>query len=1093
MHTTGNQKCSWYQTAANVAPSGNDMSLQIAKARAMLEQRKKQLLANQNNKNNDAQQQSTISQSEHDEYETQPKYNFIKPVVHSQEYQSLYNTNNQLYSSFVPASNNYNSIDLHSNTPSQQQQPLRPSIQHQTQQSHLPTPSTNQSQTPQQPTAVQYLPVKLDKLIGLKFKSNTNKSSHKQISINAFDKSIDEATSRTQPINLFNIDDEQHNDTGSNTTTDALLTVNGHTASHSGDITMHDNDDVDPLDAYMTNLQNNDTSIKQKPFNMNNDDMHTDQPQYNNTWNTNVNSNHHNQSIAADSNERYFNDEETAVSEDDLDNIDDGVDRSDTKYKNQVKKVKGINIPRVNHSTINYPLFRKNLYIEDISISSMTDDDVALYRLNELEGVRIRGNNVVRPVKTWLQCGLSDPVYNIIHNIDKFDAPFPIQAQAIPVLMSGRDCIACAKTGSGKSLAFTLPLIRHVADQSELQHGDGPIALILVPTRELCIQLYHELNKYSKPHSLRTVAVYGGTGIGQNINSIKSGCHILIATPGRLIDIFNTNNGKLISLTRITYVVLDEADRMFDMGFAPQIELIIQNIRPDRQTVMFSATFPRIVESVARKILHDPIEIIIGGRSIISEKITQLVEIFSDDQHKIKRLLQLLNEYTSNDNQSQILIFVDRQDTVDELFSRLLEYGYSCVTVHGAMDQSDRDNNIIEYKSGHKQICIATSIIARGLDIKNLSLVINYTCPRHIEDYIHRIGRTGRGNSHGTAVTFLYNTEYKLAAQLVAVLHTSKQSVSNELLELSKLYKGTINKQLLLTSGYGGRGFKFDANETSKGNDVNKQQQLLLDSDSHIMNNDVNDDNTADVIVDRNQSKLDDQSMNALEQLKNEVEANESLNNTTSNDIMRPDGSYEPIQQPTVKPAPSPQPADKPLIDSIAVQIAAAKKAAEQLKQHASGNTSVAAFALKAAMINQTNTNTNNTTQPGNKYYSANHHMSKKQTVETELVINDYNQHIRWKLVSKNANVDICEQYNVSISNRGVYVPPGKSVPPGEKPLYLIIEGADQQSINAAKRELLREIESASMISSTFPQSNQRGNKYNVLGAGGRDTNLRIK
>lgn len=230
--------------------------------------------------------------------------------------------------------------------------------------------------------------------------------------------------------------------------------------------------------------------------------------------------------------------------------------------------------------------------------------------------------------------------------------------------MSGRDVIGVASTGSGKTLAFVLPLLRHIFDQPVLGEGEGPIGLIMAPARELAVQIYNEARKFTKALGLRVTAVYGGAGVADQIADLKRGAEIVVCTPGRMIDILTMQAGKLVSLDRVSFVVLDEADRMFDMGFEPQIKMILQNVRPDRQTALFSATFPRTVENLAKKVLHMPLEIIVGGRSVASSAITQHVEI-RDDDDKFMRLLQLLGVWYEKGN---ILVFVDTQSKCDTLF-----------------------------------------------------------------------------------------------------------------------------------------------------------------------------------------------------------------------------------------------------------------------------------------------------------------------------------------------------------------------------------------------------------------------------------------
>jgi len=331
-----------------------------------------------------------------------------------------------------------------------------------------------------------------------------------------------------------------------------------------------------------------------------------------------------------------------------------------------VAKNKKKELPLVDHSKIDYKPFRKNLYVEVPELVKMNEEDVKLYR-ESLENIQVKGKDCPKPIRTWAQCGLSNKITDVLKK-NSYEKPTPIQSQAIPVVMSGRDMIGTAKTGSGKTLAFLLPLLRHVLDQPPLEFEDGPIAVVLSPTRELAIQTFSECKKFCKWLKLRVVCVYGGTGISEQIADLKRGAEIIICTPGRMIDMLAANNGRVTNLRRVTYVVLDEADRMFDMGFEPQVTRIIANIRPDRQTVMFSATFPRQMEALARKILDKPIEVNIGGKSIVCRDIEQHIVVLRDDQ-KYFKLLELLGLYQE---QGSVLIFVERQEEADVLLKELM-------------------------------------------------------------------------------------------------------------------------------------------------------------------------------------------------------------------------------------------------------------------------------------------------------------------------------------------------------------------------------------------------------------------------------------
>lgn len=296
--------------------------------------------------------------------------------------------------------------------------------------------------------------------------------------------------------------------------------------------------------------------------------------------------------------------------------------------------------------------------------------------------------------------------------------------------------IGIAKTGSGKTLAFLLPMFRHILDQDPLEVDDGPIAIILTPTRELAMQISRECKKFTRHLNLNVVAVYGGTGISEQIAELKRGAEIIVCTPGRMIDMLAANNGRVTNLRRCTYIVLDEADRMFDLGFEPQVNKILDNVRPDRQTVMFSATFPKSMEALARKALRKPIEVTVGGRSVVCKDVEQHVVLIGEDEKYLK-LLELLGIYQP---MGSVLVFVDKQEHADDLMKRLMKNSYPCMSLHGGIDQYDRESTIVDFKNANIPLLIATSVAARGLDVKDLILVVNYDCPNHYEDYVHRCG-----------------------------------------------------------------------------------------------------------------------------------------------------------------------------------------------------------------------------------------------------------------------------------------------------------------------------------------------------------------
>jgi len=473
------------------------------------------------------------------------------------------------------------------------------------------------------------------------------------------------------------------------------------------------------------------------------------------------------------------------------------------------KLSKGDKLAQVDHSEVNYAPFRRNFYREVPELARMSDTEVESYR-KQLDEIKVRGKDVPKPLRNWNQAGLTGRVAEVIRRAG-FERPLPIQAQAVPVIMGGRDCIGIAKTGSGKTLAFVLPMIRHVKDQPPLVEGDGPVALVMAPTRELVNQISKEVKRFARAAGLNCTAVYGGSGVANQISELKRGTEIVVCTPGRMIDILATGTGKITNLRRVTYLVMDEADRMFDMGFEPQIMRIVNNVRPDRQTVLFSATFPRAVEQLARKVLTNPIEIQVGGRSVVNSDITQYVEIRPEEE-RFLRLLELLGQWYE---QGKLLIFVSSQDRCDSLFRDLLRAGYPCLSLHGGKDQSDRESTISDFKSNVCNVLVATSVAARGLDVKDLVLVVNYDCPNHHEDYVHRVGRTGRAGAKGTAVTFIGPDEDQYSPDLVKALKESSAAVPSDLEAMALAFDSKRKAGLAKAhgSGFGGSGFKFDRAE----------------------------------------------------------------------------------------------------------------------------------------------------------------------------------------------------------------------------------------------------------------------------------------
>lgn len=715
----------------------------------------------------------------------------------------------------------------------------------------------------------------------------------------------------------------------------------------------------------------------------------------------------------------------------DLEIEGDPLDEDDDEFMKRVKKTKAEKLSVVDHSKIDYKPFKKNFYIEAKEIAKMTPEEVAAYR-KQLE-LKIHGKDVPKPVKSWNQIGLTSKILETIKKLN-YDKPMPIQAQALPIIMSGRDCIGVAKTGSGKTLAFVLPMLRHIKDQPPVVAGDGPIGLIMAPTRELVQQIHSDIRKFAKVLGLRCVPVYGGSGVAQQISELKRGTEIVVCTPGRMIDILCTSSGKISNLRRVTYLVMDEADRMFDMGFEPQITRIVQNIRPDRQTVLFSATFPRQVEILARKVLNKPVEIQVGGRSVVNKDIAQLVEVRPENE-RFLRLLELLGEWYEK---GKILIFVHSQEKCDSLFKDLLRHGYPCLSLHGAKDQTDRESTISDFKSNVCNLLIATSIAARGLDVKELELVINFDVPNHYEDYVHRVGRTGRAGRKGSAITFISEEDARYAPDLVKALELSEQIVPNDLKALADGFMAKVNQGLEQAhgTGYGGSGFKFNEEEDEVRRAAKKAQAKEYGFEEDKSDSEDEDEGIRKAGGDIAQHP-------ALAQILAATKAN-SPGMPTSSQLISNGGL--PVSLPGV----------------LGLQSAAVMPGTGLPIVPNDGATRAALAAMNLQ----------------NKLAKIAGAMAEHY--EAELEINDFPQNARWKVTHKETLGPVSDWTGAAITTRGQYFPPGKVPGPGERKLYLFIEGPSEQSVKRAKAELKRVLEDITNQALQLPGGAQPG-KYSVV------------
>lgn len=429
------------------------------------------------------------------------------------------------------------------------------------------------------------------------------------------------------------------------------------------------------------------------------------------------------------------------------------------------------------------PPFQKDFYKEHPNVARRIPMEVDnFWQMNE---ITIRGRGIPKPVTIFDEGSFPDYVMNAIHQ-QSYERPTPIQAQGWPIALSGRDMVGIAQTGSGKTLAYMLPAIVHINNQPRLERGDGPIVLVLAPTRELAQQIQQVASDFGQSSHIRNTCVFGGAPKGPQIADLERGVEICIATPGRLIDFLEA--GKT-NLRRCTYLVLDEADRMLDMGFEPQIRKIVEQIRPDRQTLMWSATWPKEVRTLAEDFLKDYIQINIGALQLCANhNILQIIDVCQESE-KEQKLFKLLEEITTQ-KENKTIIFAETKRRVDDLTRRMRRDGWPAMCIHGDKSQPERDWVLNEFRTGRSPILVATDVAARGLDVDDIKFVINFDYPACSEDYVHRIGRTARSNKSGTAYTFFTQGNMKQANDLISVLKEANQVVNPKLYELTEMARG---------------------------------------------------------------------------------------------------------------------------------------------------------------------------------------------------------------------------------------------------------------------------------------------------------------
>lgn len=428
-------------------------------------------------------------------------------------------------------------------------------------------------------------------------------------------------------------------------------------------------------------------------------------------------------------------------------------------------------------------------------LEQMRERDWRIFK--EDYNISTKGGSIPNPMRSWEESGLPQRLLNIVSNAG-YEHPTPVQRAAIPIALQSRDLIGVAVTGSGKTAAFLLPLLVYISELpalNELTKNDGPYAIVLAPTRELAQQIEIEAKKFATPLGFTCVSIVGGHSIEEQAYQLRDGAEIIIATPGRLVDCIER---RMIVLGQCCYVIMDEADRMIDLGFEESVNKIldalpVSNEKPDtddaedvaamsrhlggkdryRQTMMYTATMPAAVERIARKYLRRPAIVTIGNVGEAVDTVEQRVEFVSGEEKRKKRLQELL---TSGEFAAPIIVFVNIKRNCDAVARDIKHMGLSAVTLHGSKTQDQREAALAQLRRGEAAVLVATDLAGRGIDVPDVSLVVNFNMATNIESYTHRIGRTGRAGKSGVAITFVGNEDSDVLYDLKQMLSKSPLS-----------------------------------------------------------------------------------------------------------------------------------------------------------------------------------------------------------------------------------------------------------------------------------------------------------------------------
>ena len=556
-----------------------------------------------------------------------------------------------------------------------------------------------------------------------------------------------------------------------------------------------DSGDVDMLDAFMNNL-----AKQEKPQEEN--------------------------SLIQNAAIQLFNDSEPH----DLDDmVVDDIDEKQAAHFRKLAKMKQLKkVTEVKYDRDSLEPFQKEFYVEQDDVKNMSPEEIAEVRLN-MDNLIIKGSGCPNPVTRWSQLGLNTQMMNVITNQLNFKLLTPIQSQALPAIMSGRDVIGISKTGSGKTISYLLPLLRQIKVQRDLGPTEtGPLGLIMAPTRELAQQIYQEAKLFiGQDKSMSCICCTGGSELKTQIQSFKRGVKIVIATPGRFIDLLTLNGGKLVDTRRITFVVIDEADRLFDMGFEPQITQIMKSIRPDKQCALFSATFPTKLRNFAMRVLRKPLSITVNSANMVNEKIEQSFVLCDTPAGKFGVLTSILRNQEevreqqlinseeaeeSNTGDEKTIIFVASQQICDIIEDQLSRHGFNTIAIHAGKTFQERVNNLEKFKTTPNSILLCTEVMSRGLNVPEVSLVVIFNAIKTFAQYVHTTGRTARGDHRGKAVSILDPDDLTAAYILTKTMrpeqleaHSASQVSALQAMS-GKFKEGLESGKYKLSTGFGGKG-----------------------------------------------------------------------------------------------------------------------------------------------------------------------------------------------------------------------------------------------------------------------------------------------